>query len=80
MVAEDDEEGRAGGAAGGELAHGAEHVVEREAVLGAHPVVVAPDDLGRVAGGGVGVEDPAVAEGVPGEDAAGSASRARARR
>jgi hypothetical protein len=42
-----------------------ERIVHREPVLVAHPVAVAPDDLGRVAGGGDLVEDRAVAERVP---------------
>ena len=52
VVAEDDEERRRRAARrSAKLADGAQRVVEREAVLVAHPVVVAPDHLGRVAGG-----------------------------
>ena len=72
MVAEDDRQRRAPAAAlrtaRGESAHDAERVFEREAILLAHPVAVAPDHVRRVAGGGEGIEDAAVAERVPGQE------------
>src|SRR5690606_13925579 len=68
VVAEQDDDGAGGGAAFGEGQRRGQRVVERLAELVAHPVAVAPDDVRRVAGGGEGVEDPAVAERVPREE------------
>jgi hypothetical protein len=65
VVAEDEHQGRLPGVACGIVKHGAQRIVDREAVLLAHPVAVAPDDLGRVAGSGHLVEDGPVAESVP---------------
>ena len=57
VVAEDDEERRAARRGAAKPATVRSAVVEATAVLVADAVVVAPDHLGRVAGGGVAVED-----------------------
>ena len=71
---------RSAGAALGEAPTTRQRVVERAAVLLAHPVVVAPDHLGRVAGGRRRGRRPGRRRAPPRAGAAGSASRARARR